>query len=165
MICADRGNTRELIPSRVKPEDGAVAVSHPDQLGNGVCERVELPLTRLQGRLGALAFGNLLGCDIHTQDFAAQSPQWVPVGDPLALFGLTCALPGDLDADHGLARSHDRAHDLFDRIRQRRHAFANRAAQMVLHGDAADFRETLIDLEITAIRRKKREADRCGVID
>jgi len=66
---------------------------------------------------------------------------------------LVGALARDLDADHRLARIHDRADNAFDRIGQRGYAVPNRAAQMVLNGDTAYLGETLVDLQIAAVGR------------
>jgi hypothetical protein len=63
------------------------------------------------------------------------------------------ALTGDLDANHRLAGIHDRADNSFDRFSQGWYAVPNRAAQMILDGDAAYLGKTLVDLQITAVGR------------
>jgi hypothetical protein len=57
----------------------------------------------------------------------------MPVGDPETLIGLVGALAGHLDAGDGIAGTHDRLHDAFDRIRQRRYAIPHIAAKMILN--------------------------------
>ena len=89
----------------------------------------------------------------------------MPVGHPEAFFGLVGALAGDLDAGDGIAGAHDRGHDAFDRVRQRRHAVSHIAPEMVLNGDAADFGEALVDLDVAAVGGEEGEADRRGVVD
>ena len=46
--------------------------------------------------------------------------------------GVVRALPGNLDADYGLACVHDRSHDPFDRLGKSRHAIPNGAADVIL---------------------------------
>ena len=115
--------------------------------------------------LGPLAFGDLLGGDVDRNDLAARRAQRVPIGHPETFFKLVGALPGDLDADHGFARRHDRADDLLDRVRERRHAIPDKAPEMILDRYAADFGEALVDLQVAAVRRQAGEADRRGVVD
>ena len=88
----------------------------------------------------------------------------MPIRDPRAFVGLIGALAGDLDAGNRLAGLHDRPDDVFDRVRQSRYAFANRAPQMVLNGDAAYFSEAMIDLQIAAVGREASETDRRRVV-
>src|SRR4249919_2646195 len=110
--------------------------------------------------LRALALGYLLSHDVDRDDFAGWSAQRMPIRDPRALVGLTGSLAGDLDAGHRLAGLHDRPDNAFDRFRQSRYAFSNRATQMVLNGDAAYFSKPLIDAQITAVWREASETDR-----
>ena len=63
-----------------------------------------------------------------------------------------------------LSGFHDRADDLFDRIRQCRYTIPDKTSEMILYGNAAYFREPLIDLQVATIWRQAREADRCGVV-
>ena len=103
-------------------------------------ERVELAFAGPERSLGALALGDLLGGDIDADDLAVTVAMGMPVGDPEAFVGLVGALAGDLDAGDGIAGAHDRGHDAFDRVRQRRHAVSHIAPEMILDGDAADVR-------------------------
>ena len=75
----------------------------------------------------------------------------MPIGHPKSFLSLIGALAGDLDAGDGIASIHDRSDNVFDRIREARHAIANRASQMVLNRDAANLGQALIDLEITTV--------------
>ena len=113
---------------------------------------MELAFAGPQRGFGTLALGNLFGSDIDADDLAIRVAMRMPVGDPKALVGLVGALAGHLDAGDGVAGPHDRLHDAFDRIRQRRHAIAHIAAKMILDGNAADISQALIDLEVAAIR-------------
>ena len=103
--------------------------------------------------------------DVDANDVAIWPALRMPVGDPESFLGLIGALAGDLDAGHGIAGLHDRAHDTLDRRGQCRNAFPDRAPQMILNRDAANFREALIDLQIAAVGRKERKADRRRVVD
>jgi hypothetical protein len=87
----------------------------------------------------------------------------VPISDPRAFFAR--ALAGNLNAVHGLARTHDGSDDAFDGLGQGRHAIANRASEVILDRDPAYVGKALIDLQIAAIGRQYREADRRGIID
>jgi hypothetical protein len=89
----------------------------------------------------------------------------MPIGDPETLLDLVAALTRNLDAGYRFAGIHDRIDDAFDRLGQRRHAVAHRAAQMILHRDAANLREALVDLQIAAVGRQAGEPDRRRVID
>ena len=126
---------------------------------------MELAFAGLERRLGALALGDLFGGDVDADDLAVAVAMRMPVGDPEALVGLVGALAGDLDAGDGIAGAHDRGHDAFDRIRQRRHAVPHIAPEMILDRDAADFGEALVDLEVAAVGREEGQADRRGVVD
>ena len=101
-----------------------------------MCQSVKLAFAGLQRGLRALAFGDLLGGNVDADDLTRSVAVGMPVGDPEALVGLIGALTGHLDAGHGIAGSHDRLHDAFDRIGQRRHTVPDRAPQMVLDGNA-----------------------------
>jgi hypothetical protein len=79
--------------------------------------------------------------------------------NPVALIDLIGALTGDLDANDRLARVHDRTDNVFDRLGQTRHAFPNRASEMILDGDAAYFSQTLVDLQIAAVGRPRQTPD------
>src|SRR6185295_2959699 len=87
--------------------------------------------------LGPLALGDLFSGDVDCNDLAARRAQRVPIGHPKTFFHLVGALPGDLDADHGFSRLHDRTDDLLDRVR--RHAIPDKAPEMILDRYAADF--------------------------
>ena len=128
-------------------------------------KRVKLALAGLQCGFRALALGDLFRRHVDADDLAARTVHRMPIGNPETFLDLIGALTRDLDAGHRFAGLHDRADDAFDRLGQRRHAVAHRAAQMILHRDAADFGEALVDLQIAAVGRQEREADRRRVID
>jgi hypothetical protein len=109
-------HARIVVPMAVDPEYPPVGLRHPDQLRDGVGQRVKLPLACPECCFGALAFGNLLGCDIDTHNLAIRTPDRVPVGDPRAVLDLISALPGHLDPGHRFASRHDGADDRFDRF-------------------------------------------------
>ena len=114
----------------------------------------------------ALALGDLLGGDVHARNFAVRPAQRMPVGDPVPLAaGVVRALARHLNANDGLAGLHDRSDDVFDRIGQRGDGVAHPSPNMVGDGNAADLGEVLIDVQIAAIRREEREADRRSLID
>ena len=156
---------RVFVPVIVEPVDGALRIGHPHQLWNGIRQRVELALAGLQRGFRALALGDLFRGNVDADDLTGPVAMGMPIGDPEALVGLIGALTGHLDAGHGIAGSHDRLHDAFDRIGQRRHTIPDRAPQMVLNGNAAYFGQALIDLKITAIKREESQTDRRGIID
>ena len=74
-------------------------------------------------------------------------------------------LPANFDAGDRLAGAHDGFDDFFDLICNLRNSFANRASDVIGDGNTADLRQPLVDLHVAAIGRKKREADRSGVVD
>ena len=114
----------------------------------------------------ALALGDLLGGDVHARNFAVRPAQRMPIGDPVPLAaGVVRALARHLNANDGLAGLHDRSDDVFDRIGQRGDGVAHPSPNMVGDGNAADLGEVLIDVQIAAIRREEREADRRGLVD
>src|SRR5262249_58183326 len=96
--------------------------------------------------LGALALGNLLGGDVDRNNFAAWRAQRMPIGDPRAFLGLIRTLPRDLDTDDGFSRLYDRANDLLNGIRERRHAIPDEAPEMIFHRYSANLGEALVDL-------------------
>src|SRR5258708_14569312 len=102
--------------------------------------------------LAALALGDLFGGDIDADDVAVRPTLRMPVGDPTAILILAGALAVDLDPGHGIAGRHDRSHDGLDRVCERRHAVAHRAAEMPLDRDPADLGEALVDLQVAAVR-------------
>ena len=159
------GPARVFVPVTVEPVDRAVGVRHPHQLRNRIRQRVELAFAGPQRGLGALALGDLLGSDIDADDLTVGVAMRMPVGDPEALIGLVGALAGHLDAGDGIAGTHDRLHDAFDRVRQRRYAIPHIAAKMILNRYAADIGQALVDLEVAAVRRQERKADRRSVVD
>ena len=89
----------------------------------------------------------------------------MPIGHPPALFGLIGALAGNLDAGHRIARVHDRADNVFDRVCQTGHAVSYRTSQMVFNRNAAYFGKALVDLQIAAVRRKNGQPYRRRIID
>src|SRR5262245_22079484 len=97
----------------VHPEDAAIGLGHPDQLRYGIGQCVKLPLACAKCRLGALALGDLFGCDIDPDDLMIGTPDRVPVSDPGAVYDLIGALPGDLDPGDRLTGCHDGADDGF----------------------------------------------------
>ena len=114
----------------------------------------------------ALALGDLLGGDVHARNFSVRPAQRMPIGHPVPLAaGVVRALARHLNANDGLAGLHDRSDDVFDRIRQRGDGVAHPSPNMVGDGNAADLGEVLIDVQIAAIRREEREADRRGLVD
>ena len=113
----------------------------------------------------ARSFGDLFGRDVDADDLAVIVAVGMPIGDPETLVGLVGALARDLNAGDGIAGAHDRGHDAFDRVRQRRHAVSHIAPEMVLDGDAADIGQALVDLEVAAVGGQEGKADRRGVID
>ena len=126
---------------------------------------MELAFAGPERSLSALALGDLLGGDIDADDLAVTVAMGMPIGDPETFVDMVGALAGDLDAGDGIAGAHDRGHDAFDRVRQRRHAVSHIAPEMILNRDAADFGKTLVDLEVAAVGREEGEADRRGVVD
>jgi hypothetical protein len=89
----------------------------------------------------------------------------MPIRYPEALIALIGALAGYLDANNGLARFDNLPYDLLDGICQRWHAVADKPSKMIFHGDTANFRETLVYLQIPAIRRQAGETDGRGVVN
>ena len=126
---------------------------------------MKLAFAGLQRGFRALALGDLLRGNVDADDLSRGVAMRMPVGDPEPLVGLIGALTGHLDAGHGIAGSHDRLHDAFDSVGQRRYAVPDRAAQMILDGYSAYFGQALIDLDVTAIRREESQTDRRGIVD
>src|SRR5258708_24438361 len=89
----------------------------------------------------------------------------MPIGDTKPFVGLVSALAGALDPNNGLAGTHDRWDDAFDRLGQSRYAVLNRASQMILDGDAAYLREALVDLQVAAVGREASQPDRRRIVD
>ena len=133
-----------------------------DQRGLGFAQIFQRLLGRLPRAphllLAALSVGDLLGGHVDGDDLAARRPQRMPIGDPGSLLRLVGALAGHLDAGDRLAGLHDRADDLLDRVGKRRHAIPDRSPEMILDRDAAYFGETLVDLQVTAVRRQAGQA-------
>ena len=100
-------------PARVVDEllgdvvDGTVGLGGPDQLRNGVRQRVELPLAGAKGCFHAFAFSDLLGGDVDADDPAIGIAKRVPIGDPGAVFILIGPLACNLDTDDRFAGRHD----------------------------------------------------------
>src|SRR5215475_6694679 len=115
--------------------------------------------------LVALALGDLLRCDVDADDAAVRTTQWMPIGYPGSLLVLTGPLSRDLNAGHGSTGVDDRTDDTLDRICQGRHALPDGAADMIRNWDATYLGEPLVDLQVTAIGRQNRKADRRGVVD
>ena len=115
--------------------------------------------------LGPLALGDLLGGNIDGNDLATRRTQRVPIGNPGTLLDLIGVLACNLNPYHRFTRFHDRPNDLLDRICQRRHAVSDKAAKMILNRNAADLGETLVDLQVTAIRRQACKPDGSRVVD
>ena len=157
--------SRVVVPATVEPVDPALGVGHPHQLRNGIRECMELAFARLQGRLGALALGDLFRRHVDPDDVAGRTAQRMPIGDPESFLAAVGTLTRNLDAGHRLAGRHDRIDDGFHRVGERWHAIAHRAADVILDRDAADFGEALIDLQVAAVGRQAREADRRRIID
>src|ERR1700738_1431910 len=144
----DGRHARVVVPTAVEPEDSAVGLSHPNQLRDGVGQCVKLPLACPKCRFDAFAFGNLFGCDVDSHNLAIWTPYRMPVRNPRAMFVLITALPCYLDPGHRLAACHDGPNDRFDRFGQCRYALSHRSSQMPFNGNAANFGEMLVNLQI-----------------
>ncbi len=171
-----RGDRRRLLPTGPLISWATPATNRPRAASFSASTRIpdlaqisQRSLRSVSGladfMFGALAFGNLFGGDVDCNDLAARRTQRVPIRHPRTFLHLVGALPGHLDADHGFSRLHDRADDLLDRARERRHAIPDGAPEMIFDRYAADFGEALIDLKVAAVRRQAGKADRRGIID
>ena len=118
-----------------------------------------------QFTLAAFSLGDLFGRDVDADDVAGRPALRMPMRDPEPLLRLIGTLTGNLDTGHRLPGLHDRANDRLYRRGQRRDAIADRASKMALDRNSADLGETLVDLQIAAVGRQERKADRRRVID
>ena len=60
------GGSRVVVPPAVVPDDGAVRLSHPGKLGNGLGQSPELSLALLEALLGVLALGDVEVDAVHS---------------------------------------------------------------------------------------------------
>ena len=157
------GDHQQLV--RYVPDAGALARLDLDA---PLERRGELAKPRLAGRersLRALALGDLLGHHVDADDCAPRPPQRVPAGQPEALrVAPVGPLPVDLDAGDRRAGLENRPDDLLDLIGDHRHRFAHRAPDMAVDRDAADFRQSRVDLQIAAVGAQEGEADRRRIV-
>ena len=98
-------------------------------------------------------------------DVSRRPAQRMPIGYPKSLFALGRRAAQRPRRPYGFSGLQNRADNLLDRRCERRHAFPDRAAQMAIDRDAADFSETLIYMHIAAVRRKECEANRGCVVN
>src|SRR5450755_3816382 len=89
----------------------------------------------------------------------------MPIGYPKSLLAVVGPLRGDLDAGDGFSGLQDRADNFFNRRCERRHAFPDGAAEMAIDRDPADFSQTLVYVNIAAVRREECETDRGCIVD
>ena len=161
------------MPALVVPVARAGRIGTPGELVHVVGEfakaRFALAQRLFAGdehRLGALAFGYVLGDDIDADDVTFRALQRMPVRDPdvvgIAFVG---TLSVNLHAGDGLAGSNDGLNQAFHLFGDLRNGLANRAPDMVGDRYAADLGQALIDLQIPAVGRQKRKPYRCGVVD
>src|SRR5258707_11068719 len=91
-----------FVPVIVEPVDRAACIGHPDQLRDGIRQRVELAFAGRERCLGALALGDLFSRDVDADDLAVTVAMRMPIGDPETLVGLIGALACNLDAGDGI---------------------------------------------------------------
>src|SRR5262249_9486472 len=90
----------------------------------------------------------------------------MPAGQPATIGAeLVDALAADFDPRDRLSGRQDRLNDLFDMIGEIGHDVAHRSPDMVGDRNSAHFGQTLIDLQVAAIRRNACEPDRGSIVD
>jgi hypothetical protein len=84
----------------------------------------------------------------------------LPAGEPESLrIGAVRPPPVDPDAGDGLAVAQDEINDFLDLIGDLQHCLAHRPPDVVSDRDPADFRQALVDVQITAIPSEECKSD------
>src|SRR5262249_53499978 len=168
-----KGRSCVIEPTLVEPVPLSTIVGRPCELADAVGKFAEarLALTQrlLAGReygFSPLAFRYVLSDHIDANDLAFGIHRRMPVCDPNVIrVEFVDALAANLDACNRLAGVHNCLNEFFNLLRHLRNRFADRTANMVSHRNPADLGQTLIDLDVTTVRRQVRKPNRSRIVN